>query len=463
MTTVAIHLPPPMQKRAFQLMVARARQVREQGERVVLTHCAVSAGTCSANLAGSRLVCAACRHSTRKSTKDAGLDLVPLQAPPGEGPESKLSRREQCELALGAQSCLVTILRVLTRDLNRVGVLRAIKRRNFHTACILLRAMYRAIDCHSINRIEVLNGRYACMKVGVIAAEQRGLDFNTLDFNLAGQPMVFRGHIPHDRAAIRQRILQNEPDEQAAEQYYNARKNRQYNKFAKRHKNLATPVIDDSVKKKVTFFLSSEDECDSLGPEWRSPFRDTAEIVRAACQAFPDYWFCVRFHPNQAGSLSDVTAGYRGLETIPHLTIYFPKDDVNSYTLVDWSDVVVTFASTLAIESCWANKPVIEMGPSYFSELGISWTPDSVEEFLELLRADLKPKPTEPALRFANYELNDFDNLPDLDFESGHGVPVGFQRRASLVAKPAKEWNTLVTKVLRRVTAFRLSGRSKAA
>ncbi|MCG8449792.1 MAG: hypothetical protein MI725_09460 [Pirellulales bacterium] len=457
MSSVILHLPPPMQKRAFQLMLAHAKQVQEEGEPVILTHCDQQGGTCSANLAGSRLICAACRHSTRKSAEDAGLELVPLSLPEGESDDQQLSWHENVELAEGVHSCLITLLRVLKFDLNRLPLLRGIKRRNFRTAAVLLKAMNSLLKKRKVHRIEVLNGRYACMKVGLIAAKKFGLDFNTLDFNCFGKPMVFRGHTPHDRGAIQDRIRRNPADLEVAQQYYDARKDKRFNVFARKHQYSEMPAAPFGTKKRVSFFLSSQDECESLGPEWRSPFRDTASVVRQACQAYPDYFFCVRFHPNQAKILSDVTSDYHRLHALRNLHVFYPTDEVNTYSLVDWSDVVVTFASTVAIEACWSGKPVVQLGPSFFDQLDISYTPKNTQEFLQLLGSDMQAWPVEAAAQFANYDLNDVDELRYLDYSSGAERPVGFRRRASAFAASAKKANSLAQKLLKNFVARRLS------
>ncbi|MCH2114548.1 MAG: hypothetical protein MK171_06530 [Pirellulales bacterium] len=457
MSSVIVYLPPPTQKRAFQLMLAQAKQVRDEGESVILTHCDLQAGTCSANLMGSRLICSACRYSTRKSVADTGLELVHLRQTQDESGALELARHDRTELLEGVNSCLITLVRVLKNDLNRNPLLRWIKRRNFRTATVLFKAMTALMKTRQVHRIEVLNGRYACMKIGLIAAQRFGLDYNTLDFSCVGRPMVFRGHTPHDRKAIQQRIRRSPPDEAIAQQYYMARKDKRFNPFAGRHQISAAPCAPRKTQKKVAFFLSSQDECESLGPEWRSPFQKSAEVVRQACEEFPDYFFCVRFHPNQANILSDITSEFRQLQHLSNVEIYYPDDQVDSYSLIEWSDLVVTFASTVAVEACWAGKAVVQLGPSFFDELGISYTPKSTSEFLQLLGTNLKASPRRGAAQFANYDMNDFDDLKYLEYSSGAGKPIGFCRKGSVFATPAKKINFLVNKFLRTAVGLGIS------
>ncbi|MEX1027523.1 MAG: hypothetical protein WD049_05885 [Candidatus Paceibacterota bacterium] len=465
MSSVIVYLPPPMQKRALYLMLARAKEVQDQGESVVLAYCAQTAGTCSANLSGSRLVCAACRYSSQRTAETTGLPIVALGAESGESqdPEqTRLTYQDASELASGVQSCLVTVLRVMTTDLNRVPRLREIKRRYFNTAARVLRAFKQLLKEQPVKRVEVLNGRFACTKVGIMVAKAFGVTFNTLDFNAYGKPMVFKGHTPHDRLAVQHRIQQNAADADLASSYYASRRDRSFNKFAAAHRQFEPPRSAAGYRKKVTFFLSSLDECESLGPDWHSRFRDNAAVIRQAWETFPDYFFCVRFHPNQANIVGDVTEPYRDLQS-KNVQLFYPNDDVDTYRLMEWSDVVVTFASTVAIEACWAGKPVIELGPSYFDHLNVSYTPENTTEFLELLRTDLEPRSAEAAARFANYEMNDFDSLRYLHHADDRLELVGAKRRAGLFAKSAKEFNNLVTRKLQRDSRRLLSSNYRSA
>ncbi|MCA9065117.1 MAG: hypothetical protein KDA96_18740 [Planctomycetaceae bacterium] len=465
MSTVLVHLPPPMQKRAFSMMLARALELRDQGEEVSVAHCALTAGTCSANVLGSRAICAACRYSTRKSVEPTGLELIPLatDADDSSPPPARFGYGELSQVADGVNSCLVTVLRILTEDLRRVSVLRGIKRRYFRSTLSLLASMHQVLETRGIDRVEVLNGRYACTKVGVIAARSQGRTFNTLDFNLNGKPMVFQGHTPHDRTAIQERIRRNDANEEIARLYYNGRRDRRFNKFAAAHRRFRAPRTSDNITRKVTFYLSSQDECESLGPEWKSPFRDAASVIEQASRRFPDYYFSVRFHPNQATIVSDVCSPFHSLYQLPNVQLYLPTDDVDSYSLMEWSDVVVTFASTVAIEACWSAKPVIQLGPSFFDQLHISYTPQTLDEFLEILSGPLQPHSAEPAARFATYETLDFDELQYLVCDASMTRPVGFSRRAAVFAKPAKEINTVVLSVIQKIAAGQLKKRPKAA
>ena len=452
---VIVHLPPPMRKRAFYLMLARAKQLEAEGEQVLLTHCGLRSGTCFSNVTGNPMICAACRFSTRNSVRTTGLPLVTL-SPPAKVLSSRLSLTDQKELAAGVRSALISIFRVLTKDLNRVPKLRSIKRRYYRSAVGLLEAWNVLLDKVSATRVEVPNGRMACTKFVLVGAKNHLIPFNALDYNGRGHPMLFSGHGPHDRKAIQARIMDNPAAFELAERWFTSRHTRSGNKFAARHQTFCPPEIDGQYKKRVTFFLSSQDECESLGRAWWSPFRDNASVVEAACLFHLDFFFCVRFHPNQAGILSDVTSDFRRLEQLPNLKIFYPNDPIDTYQLVAWSNCVVVFQSTVALEACWMGKPVIQLGPSFYDALGIAETPANTEEFLQMLHKDLQPHSPESVARFAHYAAHDYDALPHLAYQSGKLKPIGFRRAVGFLAKPAKEYNTQVVRILKRSIKYTL-------
>ncbi|QDV11930.1 Capsule polysaccharide biosynthesis protein [Rosistilla oblonga] len=460
---VLIQLPSPYQRRVFLLVLAYAKQLQKVGQQPTLAYCGVTGGACSANLVGNPLVCIACQKSTRESTSDTGLPLVKLNAPPSHATKSRLSHSERKEIAEGVQSTLISYLRVLKRDLNKIGIVRAIKRKHYETAATLLEAANTVIEEQGIEETVVPNGRFACRKSLIIASKSKGLPFTTLDFNILGRPMVFRGHTPHDRDAIQTRVLSNPTSAEVADRYYKARENANLNPFAAKHNQFAPPEQAGDHQRRISFFLSSQDECEALGPLWRSPFRDNANVIFQAATRYPETYFCVRFHPNQATIASDVFSGFEQLNGLSNVKIYGPEDDVNTYDMIRWSDVIITFASTVAAEACWRQKPVIQLGPSFTDKLGISETPQSIEEFLELLGTEIQPRGYDAACKYAHYSVKDFDELEYLEYNDGKLAAVGFRRKLAGVIVPLAQVNELSKRGLKKLIKYRLQSGRKAA
>jgi hypothetical protein len=79
--------------------------------------------------------------------------------------------------------------------------------------------------------------------------------------------------------------------------------------------------------------------------------------------------------------------------------------------LIEWSDTVVTFGSTVTVEACWMEKPVILLGRSFFDGLNVAYVPESMPEAHQFLEQDLQPLDRTGAACFASYFMTDGDSL----------------------------------------------------
>jgi hypothetical protein len=154
--------------------------------------------------------------------------------------------------------------------------------------------------------------------------------------------------------------------------------------------------------KRVTFFTSSDDELIAIGDELPpdSPFCDQIESIRSVGQACRDrgYDFVVRFHPNTPSNQGGLLAAAR--EVSP--TVLEPSSSVDSYALMDSSDIVFTQNSTVGIEAAASGRPAFYAGRNLFEGCR------SVRRIMN--HADIgtaleATHPAEPmdALRYANF------------------------------------------------------------
>ena len=405
---VVLHVGYPLWRKHTLVAVARAKELQDSGADVILSYCGARNGTCAVNFAGSPVACAICRSRVRRTAEANGLKTVLLDT----GYESgELTLSEKQDMAEGVRSAVISTFRQLPNDGAENVVIRMIKRRYYRTACGLLKSMKKLLSQELPDRVEVFNGRHACSKFCVTASTGKGISFNTLEVTGRAKPIMFQGHSAHDRFRIQDRMRELPADRETAEQYFRSRRQPAVNRFTKRYSATFVPPKAQSFKKKVSVFLSSQDEFEALGRAWRSPFRDCAGVVRQACLSNPDYLFCVRFHPNQADMISDCRIPFDDVRQLPNVVIYDPNDSANSYTLMQWSDIVVTFGSTVTVEACWMGKPTIMLGPSFYDQLDVSFNPTTMDEFLTALRQNLLPRPAENAVAVAMYEKDGCDPM----------------------------------------------------
>jgi len=413
---ILVHAAYPLWRKNLLVAIARAKQLQTEGNEVQLTYCNAKVGTCAVNYFGNPLTCAACKSVVCQSAQDAGLELVPLE--PYAESKVVVSQSEKSELVEGVFSGLISTFRLMGNDVSATPLLKRIKTLYYRTSLGLLRAFRQLVEAEQPDHIEVFNGRHACSKFPLIVARNAGIPFATFEITRRGRPILFHGYTFHDRKAIQERMLQHEPDLEAADRFFSNLRSRKHNKFATVHVDLKPPA-DTGSSQKVTFFLSSKDEYASLGRHWKSVFDDNAAVIGRACEARPQDFFCVRFHPNQAGIGSDYTAPFQALTQYPNLKMYLPTDGISTYDLIDWSDVVVTFGSTVTVEACWAGKPTILLGPSRYDQLKVALTPESVEKFLDALDHPVPIGNRENAARFVQYALNAGDHIPGLESRNG--------------------------------------------
>ncbi len=451
MSKVLIHLAYPLWRKNALVAVAHARELQDQGDDVTVTYCAARGGSCACNLTGNPMVCGMCRSAVRSTVSELGLHSIALaenRREPASDVDVSISDRK--ELLEGVLSGLISTFRILPADIKHHPILRALKRRSYQTARQLLVEMRQLMAQHRPDRFEVFNGRHACSKFGLLAAKNLSVPFNTMEVTAQKRPILFQGHTAHDRQGVQARILKLPVDLELAESFFSNRRKPRGNKFAKRHSSKFVLPSRDGFQRLVTIFLSSQDEFASLGKSWKSTFPEDHEIVRRTCERFPNTLFCVRFHPNQAGIKSDITSQFEQIQHLPNVHIYYPDDDANSYALIEHSDVVVVFNSTVAVEACWVGKPTIMLGPSFYDELDIAFTPEDVDGFWELLQRDHLPaKDRTGAARLAYYLMRDGDDLKYLRQDDGDLVENGFRRPRAWRSVIARHTSTVCSEIVK--------------
>ncbi len=455
---VVIHTPYPVRRNSALLALARAKELQDEGHQVTLAYCADTGGVCCANYVGNPLTCLICQEGIRRTAKNLGLEAVPLK--PAADQEEPISLQQRQGLAEGVLSDLISKFRLLPEDIRKVGILQWIKRRYYCSSLKLLQATKQLIRELRPDRIETLNGRLACTKYCVLAAQEANLSFNTLERNLQQQPIIYYGHTPFDRSELQQRILTHPADFQLAEAFFQNWRSPKHNRFAGQQAQAFSPPNPLGFQKKITFFLSSQDEFASLGREWKSPFVD-AQVIAAASQKYPHYFFCVRFHPNQADIGSDIISPFDNIAQQENVQVYYPEDPANTYDLIDWSDVVVTFGSTVTVEACWQGKATVMLGPSRYDQLDVAETPKTLEEFLELLGGEIAPKDRTNVARLAYYWVHDSDPFKYLDCSDGKVRPLGLRRAMPILTSMARYLEKLSCRLLKGLTSGNKLGPSR--
>lgn len=159
-------------------------------------------------------------------------------------------------------------------------------------------------------------------------------------------------------------------------------------------------------KEIITFFNSSIDEYAAV-PGWEEYvylFEDETEAIFQICDHFKNdttKQFVIRIHPNLKYLNNTQTRNLKKLYTLTNLIIVEATSKVSSYTLLDKSDKVITFGSTLGIEATYFGKPSILLGLCFFKYLDAAYTPKDRAELYTLIdNRELAAKPQENAIKY---------------------------------------------------------------
>ncbi len=114
-----------------------------------------------------------------------------------------------------------------------------------------------------------------------------------------------------------------------------------------------------------------------------------------------NYNIYVRWHPFLANAgkpekdhLENINKKYSDVEFI------MPESKVNTYSLLDFVDLAITFGSTIGVEATLQKKPSILFGRTYWEDSDAAYKPNSIEDLENLLlNFNLKPKPLLNALK----------------------------------------------------------------
>jgi hypothetical protein len=326
-------------------------------------------------------------------------------------------RIEHFDIGLAVLSSIISLARDPNPDLEHCSeVVKSLLISSF--------AIYRSIQNHidqlGVDKAYVFNGRLANVRAAVRAYQSRNIPYCTHErvYNIHHYGN-YENAVPHDLTYVEQQIRKlwaeacaNSHREEIGAQFFLEQRGQVIhqgrNPFINNQKVGRLPENWDPSKMNVAIFNSSEDERAAVGDAWNPPFYKSQltglqMIMRSLSARRHNLHLYLRVHPN----LRTVeNAWLRSLLSLKSdcFTVIPPEASVSSYAMLDQADKVLTFGSTAGIEAVYWGKPSILAGQSFYRNLGGTYNPQSHEELMELLFADLPAKKIEPALMYGYFK-----------------------------------------------------------
>ncbi|MCH2204239.1 MAG: hypothetical protein MK102_19920, partial [Fuerstiella sp.] len=245
----------------------------------------------------------------------------------------------------------------------------------------------------------VFNGRF-CGPRGILRALQaEAVEYRIHERGCDMFHYCLMTDVPHNRTYIQKHIRSLW---KAYHDSAESRRSRARQFFNKRREGASTGWLsytshqDHSVPEEllrshrlVSYFASSDDEFLAIGDafdQWG--FKTQAEAVLAliaATEARPHCHLVIRVHPGLRDKSADARKFWENLKTHERCTVLTADSPVRTYDLIDASDLVVTYGSTVGVEANHQGKPSLLLGSAFYDELGVAHTVFSTAELAEFL------------------------------------------------------------------------------
>jgi hypothetical protein len=271
------------------------------------------------------------------------------------------------------------------------------------------------IELHSPDQVFFFNGRFSECHVIKELCIANNINYITLEVASKGKYMMYKNALPHSISFKNE--LMNKVWEQSDSQlreknainFYTLKRKGTYKKAINHTKNQIRnklPKDFNPNKHNIVIFNSSEDEMKVI-EEWNHNYYSSQnEAIHKICSALThDYSIKIylRVHPNLGAVSNRQTKELKGLN-LGNLEIIPPTSDIDSYSMMEAADCVLTFGSTVGIEATFFGKPSIMFGRSFYEQLDAVYTPNTIDETIKLLQdKSLKPKPKQNTYKYAHF------------------------------------------------------------
>lgn len=293
--------------------------------------------------------------------------------------------------------------------------------------CDMVDYCYGLIDSINPDEIVIFNGRHFSNRFIYDICVNKGIPFKSYEviggFNEPPfKKVCFDNALPHsillkDKKIERLWELSADTLEEkikVADTFYNKRKSGEViadvkTYVANQEQGLLPQGFDDG-KRNIAIFNSSADEFAAIGGEWDENllFDSQYEAIKYMLEnSSSNLHYYLRIHPNLEGVNHKAHLDLYKLSEYSNITIIMPSDKISTYSLMDKCDKIVTFGSTMGVESCYWGKPSILIGHCAYEMQNVCYIPKTKEELINLMEEKgLAPKPKEGAIKYAYYLLD---------------------------------------------------------
>ena len=415
-------------------------------DTVKILTCDSTVDICVSNPRADRAVCTWCKNYRKKLIRRLPKDIEILRYGDYYLPDNKLIvdsltfdydsvemikklTYKNVKIGYGAFSSYVSLTRNLYPRIDS-----AFKRYfNLYlkAECILTELMGNVLNRVRPDVVSLYNGRHFETRPVFDLAKSMGYTvrcYENVKFaKRSASYYYYENELPHNIRSIGNSVRKAWDDANLAESEKSAIGasffiNRRTSRFAgdtiytRTQKYGALPEGFEVSKRNIVIFPSSEDEFTSIDSEYddNNIFTSQYHGVKEILERFKDntdFHFYLRIHPNLKNVRYKYHTSLIGLGRLyDNVTVIGAGEETSSYSLLDNSEKILVFGTTMGIEACYWGKPVILLRNAFFNYLDVCYRPKSAEEVFSLVSArDLPAKDKINALKYGFHRMYDRD------------------------------------------------------
>lgn len=415
-----------------------ALELLKQGSKVTALLCDQTTGICLRNPYGNRVQCKFCNYSHKKvyrsylgknvkfynlhdivGEKDK-LESLSFQMEFSSVSDQKKIEFHGVEIGYGAFSDFASLTRNIMPDISEEY--KAYEKSVILSEVKVISAVERFVKESNFDLIVFHNGRFAFVKPFLGVAREYGIDYITTEHFCRGDRAYknfFYNDVPHSIEGNIEKARQlwetMDPTKRHAigTSFYEKRRHG----IAAGDKVYTKEQVDNMLPEdwsedveNIAIFNSSEDEFCAISKEYdkKTLFPNQFEALHAIFDHYKDdktKHFYLRIHPNLKTVRFKSHLALYNLH-YSNVTILPPESPISSYTLMDKSQKVLVFNSTMGLESAYWNKPVIALTKFYSTELGLAYSCENKDDLWALIdNKNLIPLKNDNAILMGNYFL----------------------------------------------------------
>lgn len=374
--------------------------------------------SCPSNPYGNRLMCHECRKATKNVLKKIGAEFVRFSDYAHERPKhpqyqydsifdlKKITYRD-VQIGLGVSSYYISSTRNLYPAVT--NGFRRIINKWLETSMDNTDIAYNLID-KQYEKVVIVNGRMFDALPFQSVFIKLGIPFDMIEtrFTIDGRTVHddFINCKVHAIKAYAERMKKFWDDSQVpvserieiAESFYKKRFNAVATNdkiYTKGQEVGLMPSEWDSNKTNIVIFNSSEDEFAALGGEYdenklfNSQMEGILFLIKNTNNENIHYY--LRIHPN----LMNIPYRYnKDLLKLPNqynnITVIPGDSKVSSYSLMQAADKVVTFGSTMGMESAFWGKKSMVLAPAFYSGIDVCYRPTNKDDVSRFVNEDVE-------------------------------------------------------------------------